>query len=181
MNNSLSEKLLQQIYNFTNITHRQHHRGDSSASELNIGRGQGHLLGILLAQDGLTQKELSTQLQIRPASLGELVGKLELSGYVERRVNENDKRVINVFLKEEGRKLVNEVVKLRNAQVDKIFSGLLEEEKIQLSAIMEKLLSSIKEDSIDNTDDFEKQDMNFHGRQPSALGGHRDLLAKSDR
>ncbi|HEY5563528.1 MAG TPA: MarR family transcriptional regulator, partial [Clostridiaceae bacterium] len=159
MNNSLSEKLLQQIYNFTNVTHRQHHQGDSNARELNIGRGQGHLLGILLAQDGITQKELSAQMQIRPASLGELVDKLELSGYVQRRVNENDKRVSNVFLKEEGRKLVNEVVKSRNSQVDKLFSGLSEEEKIQLSAIMEKLLSSIKEDSIDNTDDSKEQEI----------------------
>jgi len=44
------------------------------------------------------------------------------------------------------------VAKLRNVQVDKISSRLLEEEKIQLSAIMEKLLSSIIEDSIDNTE-----------------------------
>ena len=146
MNNSLSEKLIYQIYNFTNMTHRQHQHGDSRGNDLNIGlgRGQGHLLGILLTKDGLTQKELSTQLQIRPASLGELVDKLESSGYVERRANEKDKRVSNVFLKEEGRKLVEEIIESRNLAVDKIFSCLSEDEKNQLSGIMDKLMNSIK-------------------------------------
>ncbi|HEY8889554.1 MAG TPA: MarR family transcriptional regulator [Clostridium sp.] len=162
MNNSLSEKLRHQIYNFTNMTHRQHHHGDSRANDLNIGRGQGHLLGILLSHDGLTQKELSTQLQIRPASLGELVDKLERSGYVERRVNENDKRVSNVFLKEEGRKLVNEIVISRNSEVDNMFSCLSEEEKNQLSTIMDKLMDSIKENSTDSTDNLDDQDMSSH-------------------
>jgi DNA-binding MarR family transcriptional regulator len=165
MNNSLSEKLLQRIYNFTNLTqrqyHQEHHQEHPKTNDSNIGHGQGHLLGILLKHDGLTQKELSTQLQIRPASLGELVDKLESSGYVERRVNEKDKRVSNVYLKDEGRKLVKEIVKSRNSAVDKIFSCLSEEEKNQLSALMGKLVDSLKENSTDNNFGFEKRDMDL--------------------
>ena len=159
MNASLSEKLLKQIYTFTNLIHRHHHQEYSGTNNLNIGRGQGHLLDILLTHNGLTQKELSAQLQIRPASLGELVDKLERSGYVERRVNENDKRVLNVYIKEEGRKVINEIAKIRNSMIDNIFSSLTEDEKNQLSALMEKLMDSIKENSIDATDNFVEEDM----------------------
>lgn len=162
MINLLSEKLLEQIYNFTNLVHRQQH---FRATGLNIGRGQGHLLGVLLTHDGLTQNELSSQLQIRPASLGELVDKLERYDYVERRINKNDKRVSNVYLKEAGRKLINEIVKTRSSMVDNIFSGLSEEEKVQLSTLMGKLMDSIKENPNNNIDDLEDlrgQSLNDH-------------------
>jgi len=163
MNNSLSEKLLRQIYNFANLTQRGYHQEHLKVNDLNIGHAQGHLLGILLTHDGLTQKELSMELQIRPASLGELVDKLERNGYVERRVNENDKRVSNVYLKEEGRTLVNTIIKSRSSKVDDIFSGLSEDEKNQLSALMVKLMGSIRENSMSNTDGFDDGEMSHHG------------------
>jgi DNA-binding MarR family transcriptional regulator len=155
MNNSLSEKLLHQLYNFTNLTQRQHHKEHLKANDLSIGRSQVHLLSVLLVNDGLTQKELSMKLQIRPASLGELVDKLEQNGYVERCVNENDKRVSNVYLREEGRILVNAVIKSRSSLMDNTFSGLSEEEKNQLSVLMGKLMDSLNESLIENTDGFE--------------------------
>lgn len=179
MKDSLSEKLLQQIYNFTNITHRQYHQQNSTDNDLSIDRGQGHLLGILLTHDGLTQKELSSQLQIRAASLGELVDKLERSGYVERRVNEKDKRVSNVYLKEEGRKLVEEIVKSRNLAVDNIFSAISEGEKNQLAYIMGKILDSIKERSVDNMDDLGGQDMIRDVHHLMRMGEFKDFQEKS--
>ncbi len=153
MSHSL-EKLFQQIQYFLNLVQReqyrrivqreQYHRS-FKAGEISINRSQGHLLGVLLVHDGLTQKELSRQLQIRPASLGELVDKLAQNGYVERRVNENDKRVLNVYLTEAGHRVVDEVIQARQAMLDTIFSGLAEDEQQQLSALMGKLIEALEQ------------------------------------
>ena len=150
MHNSISEKLLQQFHYFTNLIHRGRQQQHFGAHELNLGRGQGHLLGVLITNDGLTQRELSTQLRIRPTSLGELVSKLEQSNYVERRVNENDKRVSNVYITEEGRKIVNEIMKERQVVINNMFIILSEDEKQQLLALMGKLITSMEENMDDN-------------------------------
>ncbi|MBU3071888.1 MarR family winged helix-turn-helix transcriptional regulator [Clostridium estertheticum] len=150
MHNSISEKLLQQFNYFTNLIHRGRQQQSFGAHEINLGRGQGHLLGVLITNDGLTQKELSTQLRIRPTSLGELVSKLEQSNYVERRVNENDKRVSNVYITEEGRKIVNEIMKERQVMVNNMFISLSEDEKQQLLALMGKLITTMEENMDDN-------------------------------
>ena len=152
MNNLLSEKLLEQFNYSRNLIHRRRQQQDFRANEINLDRGQGYLLGVLLAHDGLTQSELSAELNIRPASLGELVSKLEQNGYVKRRVNENDKRVSNVYLMEEGRKIVNEIIiKARQEEVGFMFNGLSEDEQYQLLTLMVKLNFSMKK----NMPDFE--------------------------
>ena len=156
MENTLSEKLLQQFFYFMNLMSRgrqQQHFGDN---EIKLSHGQGHLLGVLLNNDGSTQKELSLQLRIRPTSLGELVTKLEQNGYVERRVNENDKRVTNIYLTEKGRKVVSEVMKDRQVVINKMFSGLSEdEEQQQLFTLMGKLIATMEENMVDNGEEHE--------------------------
>lgn len=165
MNYSLSEKLLQQIYYSTNLIDREQHRLQARPNEISISRSQGHLLRELSENDGLTQKELSAQLQIRPASLGELVKKLEQNGYVQRCVNENDKRISNVYMTEEGRKIVSEVEQARKMMVDSIFSSLSEEEQSQLSGLIGKLIDSMEQNSVDNADDIRQDHHKMVGNE----------------
>lgn len=176
MYNITSEKLLQQINYFTNLVNRQQHNASFKSNEMMVSRAQGHLLGLLLMKDGLTQKELSSQLQIRPASLGELVDKLQQNGYVERRVNEKDKRVSNVYLTEDGRKSANEVMQARMKLVDNIFSGLSEEEMNQLSSLMGKLIDSIEQSSGENIEELRKEHHGIRGEQdfPGGASFFRD-------
>lgn len=148
MEKDLSEKLLEQVRNCTNLIHRlmhsEHHAVHQSAEEANIGRGQGLVLRILAEEDGLAQSEITEKLDIRPSSLGELVTKLERSGYVERRQNENDKRVINVFLTEKGREAESKFANPRRAAAKSWFAGLTEEEKTELSQLLEKAIASME-------------------------------------
>lgn len=160
MYNMLSEKVLQQINYFTNLINRQQHNSNFKSKEILASRAQAHLLGLLLMEDGLTQKELSARLQIRAASLGELVNKLQQNGYVEKRVNEKDKRVSNIYITEEGRRVTKEVMQARMELVENIFSGLSEVEIRQLSMLMDKLVTSIEQSSGESVEDLRK---NHHG------------------
>jgi DNA-binding MarR family transcriptional regulator len=108
-------------------------------------------------EDGLTQKDLSDKLQIRLASLGELVSKSQQNGYVEKRVNEKDKRVSNVYITEEGRKAIEGAMNARMGLVEVIFSGLSEEEINQLSILMDKLVNSIEQSFDENVEDLRKE------------------------
>lgn len=160
MDNMLSEKVLQQIIYFTNLLNRQQHNSSYKTNDILASRSQAHLLRLLLTEDGLTQKDLSDKLQIRPASLGELVNKLQQNGYVEKRANEKDKRVSNVYITEEGRRVTEDVVQKRKEFVQNIFSGLSEDEVNQLSVLIDKLVDSMEESSDENVEELRK---NHHG------------------
>ncbi len=148
METNISEKLLQQIRNCTNLVHRlihrEHHFINPGITGSGIGRGQGLVLRTLAENDGMTQTEIAEKLDIRPSSLGELVMKLEENGFVERRQNENDKRVINVYLTEKGREIEKEFINLRQQSAESWCAELSEHEKALLSELLGKLISSME-------------------------------------
>lgn len=156
MEKNLSEKLLQQIRNCTNLihrlTHREHRTFHPDAKENNIGRGQGLVLRILTEKNGLTQTEITEMLDVHPSSLGELVSKLESNGYVDRRQNGSDKRVINVFLTEKGREAEKKFINPKREVAQLWCSGLSEDEKVQLSGLLSKMIASMEEILYKNED-----------------------------
>lgn len=133
--------------------------------------GQERILSMLAVKDGLSQKYLAYLLGIRPQTLSEALAKLEEQGYVERKKDENDRRVTLVYLTDEGRKRAEEIDARRERKAEDISSVLTEEEKEQLASILAKLDASIEqqegqcaddddadEDSPDDGDDDDADD-----------------------
>jgi len=115
---------------------------------------QQKVLGILAQNDGITQKELSGILGIRPQSGGEIVRKLENNGYVERTPDENDSRAQRLHLTEAG---IKENEKLnRQAEQETIFDCLDGEEKTMLNRLLTKV--------VNNTEKLEKQELKVPDR-----------------
>jgi DNA-binding MarR family transcriptional regulator len=105
--------------------------------------GQNRILAALTMQEGLSQKDLAYLLGIRPQSLSQALAKLEEDGMITRKHNEEDARVINVYLTEAGRIRAAKVAEDRKKSAADIFSVLTDEEKDQLAGILAKLSESI--------------------------------------
>ena len=115
---------------------------------------QQKVLGILAQNDGITQKELSGMLGIRPQSGGEIVRKLENNGYVERIPDENDSRAQRLHLTEAG---IEENEKLnRQADQETVFDCLDGEEKTMLNRLLMKIVA--------NTEKLEKRELKVPDR-----------------
>lgn len=115
---------------------------------------QQKVLGILAQNDGITQKELSGMLGIRPQSGGEIVRKLENNGYVERIPDENDSRAQRLHLTEAG---IKENEKLnRQAEQETVFDCLDGEEKTMLNRLLMKIVA--------NTEKLEKRELKVPDR-----------------
>lgn len=100
---------------------------------------------MLAVKDGLSQKYLAYLLGIRPQTLSEALAKLEEQGYVERRKDENDRRVMLVYLTDDGRERAEEIDARREQRAEDIFSVLTDEEKEQLARILAKLDAGIEQ------------------------------------
>ena len=100
---------------------------------------QNRILLMLNESDGISQRDMTTLLQLRPQSVSETLSKLEAGGLVERRQNSRDKRVFNIFMTEEGKLRAQELVIDRPDFASMFLSALSSAEKEQLLELLMKL------------------------------------------
>lgn len=101
-------------------------------------RGQNRVLQVIADHDGLNQKELAELLEIRSASISELLNKLERANLITRERNEADKRIQHVFLSAEGREKA-ERSQQQDAYAQMLFGDLTSEERNSFYATLKKL------------------------------------------
>ena len=106
-------------------------------------RGQNRVLHIIADNNGLNQKELAELLDIRSASMSELLNKLERSNLITREKDEMDKRVTHVFLSADGRELVDSSQSQDNF-AEMLFGGLSNDEKCSFYTILKKLCATFE-------------------------------------
>ena len=90
----------------------------------NISTPQSFILLCLLANDGITLKEIGVRTLIDSSSMTVLVDKLENEGLVMRQLDPADRRAIRVFLTAAGNDLAKIVYKYINELNDKLLSVL---------------------------------------------------------
>lgn len=103
----------------------------------NHKRGQDGVLAIIARQPGITQKELAQNLDIQPASVSELLMKLEHKGLIHREKDELDRRSIRVNLTDAGIRTLDQ----RKEVPEDPFRSLSAGEQEQLRSLLEKLLA----------------------------------------
>ena len=126
--------------------HAPHGYGNHKCHGGSGRHGQNRILAVLVMQDGTSQKDLAYLLGIRPQSLTQALEALEEGGFVERKQDEEDKRINRVYLTDAGRGRAAKVAEDRKQHANDAFSMLTEEEKEQLAAILEKINTTFEED-----------------------------------
>lgn len=144
MANKMADQLFGQFQQTANMMRRYLHQAGREADGGAMLQGQGRLLRILSEKQGISQKELAEKMHIRPASLSELITKLETKGYVVRVQNQDDKRVYNIRLTPVGSELARQLAQAKTGYGRDIFSVLNETEAKQLTAILDKLAHAIE-------------------------------------
>mgnify|MGYP003183462035 CR=1 FL=1 len=95
------------------------------------------MLRLLAERGDMSQADLVCLLELRSASVSELLGKLEAQGLVTRRRSEEDRRGLTISLTEAGRAQAPS-----DLGQDAAFSALAEDERAMLKALLQKLLDS---------------------------------------
>jgi DNA-binding MarR family transcriptional regulator len=79
---------------------------DRALKPLGVTRSQWWVLAFLSRSDGMSQVALADELDLGKVALGQLVDRLEKTGFVSRRADEEDRRVKRVFLTRRGQALI---------------------------------------------------------------------------
>ncbi|GAB4252143.1 MAG: MarR family winged helix-turn-helix transcriptional regulator [Saprospiraceae bacterium] len=95
---------------------------------MDLTREQLIFLKFLMEKDGRMQNELAVITERDKASLTRLVSTLERKGLVERRTDEQDRRINRIYLTETGRQTMEEAVPVIREIIENVQKDISEEE-----------------------------------------------------
>lgn len=110
-----------------------------------VYRGQPPLMFALLEQDGRTQSELAEFLAVSPATVTNMVKRMENSGLVSRQRDAKDERVSRVYLTDEGRSFAVDMVKLMDEVEATLFVHFTEADKAEFKRLLHLMLKGLDE------------------------------------
>jgi DNA-binding MarR family transcriptional regulator len=128
---------------------------DKEAARYGITRAQWAVLAKIERQEGLKQTELAEQLEMQPITLTRLIDKLCDAGLIERRGDENDRRVNRLYLKKAARPLLGKLAGLRAELTATALEGINPADAHrmlgQLEEIKENVRNAIQSPAGDNS------------------------------
>ncbi len=97
---------------------------DTLARQHGTTRAQWALLLRLARSPGLTQKEAADLLEVEPISVARLVDRMEAAGLIERRADEQDRRIWRLHLRPGAAAKLAEVSRQREELAALVMAGL---------------------------------------------------------
>lgn len=110
------------------VTHRVMKRAKSKYQEFDLNRSQASILFTLHQHSAMSQKELASSLNMTPPSITSAIQKMEREGYITRKPDEADQRIMRLALTEKGESCIQNVKKVAAEMSSLIFRGMSPEE-----------------------------------------------------
>ena len=110
------------------VMHRVMKRAKSKYEEFDLNRSQASILFTLHQRSSMSQKDLAVSLNMTPPSITSAIRKMEKDGYISRKQDESDQRVMRLPLTEKGESCIQNVKKVAEEMRELIFRGMSPEE-----------------------------------------------------
>ena len=109
----------------------------------------GHyVLRMIMENDGIRATELARLADIRPASVTQVVNRLEQQGYVVRKKDDADSRAKRIYITDQTREHIEAHTKEKQVRNERMRSCLTEEESDAFLATCEKLCVFLESDNL---------------------------------
>lgn len=130
------------------------YQGMKRMEEMDIKPSQAGVLFSLKCWGEQSQKQLAERVGITPPSMTVALRKMEEKGYISRKQDEKDQRVIKIQLAPRGEECIEGIQKVVKEMESIIYQGMSREEIL----LMNRLLANMKQNLL-NSKDFKGMDM----------------------
>ncbi len=117
-----------------------------SLAHLDIKSPHLDILVNLFRFEGISQQELARKLLVGRSNMSMLLPQMEKRGLIERRGDKQDKRVLRLYLTEEGRRVTEEAMAIQTALIDRTLSDAPIEECESIAEHMERVVSLLMQE-----------------------------------
>lgn len=150
MNNDIRLQIITKLNELANVRKQLSQLKNSKLSLIDPNSGQGKVLSILKDQPSLPQKDLVTQLAMKPQSASEIIKKLETKGFLKRQQSATDKRSWQVSLTATGQEAVSRLSLEEVTHID----ALTQAQQQQLNYMLDELIDSFTAENKTAKDNF---------------------------
>ena len=117
---------------------------DKRAARYGITRAQWAVLARVERSEGMKQTELAEQMEMQPITLTRLIDKLCDNGWIERRGDDNDRRVNRLYLKKAARPLLGKLSGLRSELTATALEGISPADAHRMLAQLEAIKENVR-------------------------------------
>ncbi len=138
------EEKIRQIRQLEMIIHKCEMQYVSSiVAENDLYKGNMKMLMMVEQLEGLSQKEISEHIHVKPASTTVMLKRAEKAGLIKRVPDDKDLRTIRVYITDEGRLMAQKMKSLFNEVSYEIYNVLSKEDMDEYIRILQKIHDSI--------------------------------------
>jgi DNA-binding MarR family transcriptional regulator len=110
---------------------------------IGLYRGQPPVLQTLDREDGLSHSELARRLHVKPATITQMVKRMEQAGFVQRRRDAEDERVSRVYLTESGHAIQGDLERVQETIEAATFAGFSHVEREQVGRFLSRMRENL--------------------------------------
>lgn len=126
---------------------RAHYKSTHQQLEkIGLYRGQPPLLHLLWKREGRTQKNLSEELNIKPATIAKMVRRMEKEGFIEKKTDSEDRRRSRIFLTAKGRNIKKKVKEIEEEINSICLKNFTAGEEEQFKTYLRKMAGNLEID-----------------------------------
>ena len=126
------------------VMHKMMNRAQEMYQEFDLNKSQAGILFTLHQSDSMSQKELARVLRQTPPSVTNAIQKMEQKGYILRKSDEKDQRMLRLHLTEKSQKYLSQVKQTFRQMEAELFEGISKEEKEELRKILLRMLRNVE-------------------------------------
>ncbi|MGK0468584.1 MarR family winged helix-turn-helix transcriptional regulator [Clostridium sp.] len=117
---------------------------------LGLSPGQPKILEFLEYNNGCEQKEIAKACEIEPATVTNLLTRMEKINLIERKQLNGNRRSWHVFLTTEGEIVTQKVMKIFDEVKKKAFEGFTMEEQVETFRLLTKMSDNLSDSKQNN-------------------------------
>ena len=122
-------------------------RAHTLLEDVGLHRGQHFVLRALWEREGYTQSELAHQTRVSPATITNMLQRMERDGLVERRQDADDQRVTRVYLTDAGHRVQDAAEAAWRQIEDEAFAGFTADERSLLNDLLQRVRQNLAQAS----------------------------------
>ncbi|MCK4355819.1 MarR family transcriptional regulator [Candidatus Bipolaricaulota bacterium] len=107
--------------------------------EIGVHRAQGLVLLQLCHRDGISQRQIIQARHVSPATMTNMLQRMERDGWITRERDSNDQRMVRVYLTEKAKSLRKEAQQTFRGMEEELASVYTDEEKEMFCRLLMKL------------------------------------------
>lgn len=111
--------------------------------EFGLHKSQPPILFHLSQNDGMSQKQLTENIGVSPASINTMIKRMERAGFVKRRRDTEDERISRVHLTQAGRQIITQVEALSEQLREVALAGFTDTEVDTLRAYLQRIFENL--------------------------------------